>query len=149
MLRTRKGTAVPLSQAQVRFEPRHTWLTVVTRFARKQPLGVIGDEREPVHLAAEADVAGRRAEVEVDGAERLDAVGVGAPVVVVGAGADPLLPDPVEVDVGHGAGRLSREALAFGEQVARLVDHRLAVPGQVGRRLALAGRGEDVGRAAA
>ena len=42
MLRTRHGTAVSLPQTRVRFEPRRTLLTVVTRFARKQPLGVIG-----------------------------------------------------------------------------------------------------------
>lgn len=42
MLRTRHGIAVSLPQTQVHFEPRRTLLTVVTRFARKQPLGVIG-----------------------------------------------------------------------------------------------------------
>jgi peptide/nickel transport system permease protein len=42
MLRTRHGTAVSLPPAQGRGELRLTLLTVVARFARKQPLGVIG-----------------------------------------------------------------------------------------------------------
>ena len=42
-----------------------------------------------------------------------------------------------------------REALRLGEQHAVLPDHRLAVPGEVGGRLALARRGVDVRREAA
>jgi peptide/nickel transport system permease protein len=42
MLRTRNGTAVSLPPAQGHFEPRLTLLTVVARFTRKQPLGVLG-----------------------------------------------------------------------------------------------------------
>ena len=74
---------------------------------------------------------------------------VSAPVVVEGALAQPLLADPVEVDVDDGAARTVGEALRLRQQVAALVDHRLAVPGQVGRGLALAGRGIDVRRVAA
>ena len=73
----------------------------------------------------------------------------GAAVVVERALPQPLLADPVEVDVGDGPPRAVGEPLALGEQVAALVDHRLPVPRQVGRRLALAGGGEDVRRAAA
>ena len=48
-----------------------------------------------------------------------------------------------------GAPRLLGEAVALGEQVAALVDHGLAVPGQVGRRLPLAGGRVEVRRGAA
>ena len=79
-------------------------------------------------------------ERELDlGELRLPIAGV-APVVVEGALAHPLLADPVEVDVDDRAPRAVGEALGLGEQVAALVDHRLAVPGQVGGRLALARR---------
>ena len=71
------------------------------------------------------------------------------PVVVEGALPDPVLADPVEVDVDDRAPRAVGEALALPQQVAALVDHRLAVPRQVGGRLALAGGGEDVRRDAA
>ena len=90
-----------------------------------------------------------RLELELDGAELLDPVVVGPPVVVEGALPDPLLAQPVEVDVGHGHPRPVGEPVALGEQVAALVDHRLAVPRQVGRGLALARGREDVRRAAA
>ena len=43
---------------------------------------------------------------------------------------------PVEVDVGEQQLLVVGEALGLGDQVAVLVDHRLAVPGEVGRRLA-------------
>ena len=62
---------------------------------------------------------------------------------------EPLLPQPVEVDVGHRATRSLGEALGLLEEVAALVDERLAVPGQVGGGLALPGRREQVRRAAA
>ena len=39
-----------------------------------QPLGVVGHEREAVDLAAQPDVAGRRAQLEVDVPELGDAV---------------------------------------------------------------------------
>ena len=75
--------------------------------------------------------------------------GVRAPVVVERPHAPPLLEQQVEIDVGHRPPVAVREALGLGEQHAVLVDRRLAVPRQVGRRLALAGRGVDVGGQAA
>ena len=45
--------------------------------------------------------------------------------------------------------RLLREAVGLGQQQPVLVDHRLAVPGQVGGGLARAGRGVEVGGQAA
>ena len=56
---------------------------------------------------------------------------------------------PVEVDVGDQQLLVVGEALGLGDQVAVLVDHRLAVPGEVGRRLAAARGGVDVGGDAA
>ena len=94
-----------------------------------------------------------RPELERDGPERAcpgpDLDPVRPPVVVERALPQPLLPDPVQVDVDHAAPRALGEPLALGEQLAALVDHRLAVPGQVGRRLALAGGREGVRRRAA
>ena len=112
-----------------------------------EPRRVVGHEREAVDLAHQADVALRRAERELDLAELVGGV-VGAPVVVEAPLPQPLLPQPVEVDVDHGAARAVGEPLALAEQVAALVDHRLAVPAQVGRRLALSRRGIDVRRQA-
>ena len=70
-------------------------------------------------------------------------------VVVERPHPQPLRPQQVEVDVGHRALLLGREPLGLGQQPAVLVDHRLAVPGQIGGRLPLARRGVDVGRQAA
>ena len=118
---------------------------------QRQPLDVVGHEREPVDLAAQADVAGRAGRAsnstvaEVVGSRSRRR----APVVVEGALPQPLLADPVEVDVDDRAARPVGEPLGLAEQVAALVDHRLAVPGQVGAGLALAGRGVDVRREAA
>ena len=74
---------------------------------------------------------------------------LGAGVVVEGALPHALLPDPVEVDVGDRPARTVGEALGLGEQPAALVDHRLPVPGQVGRRLPLTAGGIGVRRGAA
>ena len=115
----------------------------------RQTLGVVGHEREAVDLAAQADVAARRLDGERDRPEGRGAVRQRPPVVVERPLAEPLLPDPVEVDVGDAAPRPVGEALGLGEQVAHLVDQRLAVPRQVGGRLALAGGGVEVRRQAA
>ncbi len=53
--------------------------------------------------------------------------------------------DPAEVDVGDEQLLVVGEALGLGQRVAVLVDHRLAVPGQVGGRLSQASRGVQVG----
>ena len=113
----------------------------------REPLGVIGHERVAVDLAPQPDVAAGRAELEVDGAELGDTDA--APVVVERALPQPLLADPVEVDVGDRPTRPVGEPFGLCQQVATLVDHRLPVPRQVRGRLPLAGRGEDVRRVAA
>ena len=74
---------------------------------------------------------------------------VRTPVVVEAADPEPLLAQPVEVDVGHRAPCSLGEAFGLLEEVAALVDERLAVPGQIGGGLALTGRREQVRRAAA
>ena len=135
-------------RVQPLLEPGH--LDVVGLVAvQRQPRGVVGDEREPVDLAAQPDVAGGRVELELDDAELPDALVVGAAVVVEGALAQPLLADPVEVDVGDAAPRPLGEPLGLRQQVAALVDQRLAVPRQVGGRLALPRGGVEVRRVAA
>ena len=72
-----------------------------------------------------------------------------APVVVERPHTAPLLQQQVEVDVGHRVAVAVLEALGLGQQHAVLVDRGLAVPRQVGRRLALPGGGVDVGGQAA
>ncbi|SOZ01697.1 conserved protein of unknown function [Cupriavidus taiwanensis] len=57
--------------------------------------------------------------------------------------------EPLDVDIGEQQVRGVGKALGLGQQLAVLADQRLAVPGQVGGRLALAGRGVQVGRQAA
>ena len=114
-----------------------------------EPVDVGGDERVALDGAPEAEVAVRRVERERDAAEGARAVGVGAAVVVERPHAAPLLQQQVDVDVGDRPLVAFREALGLGEQHAVLVDRRLAVPRQVGRRLALAGGGVHVGGEAA
>ena len=69
---------------------------------------------------------------------------MGAPVVVEGALPLTLLAQQVEVDVGDRPARPLGEAVGLDEQLAVLVDERLAVPRQVGGRLPLARRGVEV-----
>ena len=63
--------------------------------------------------------------------------------------AHPLLREAVEVDVGADELRLVAEALGLGQELAVLVDHGVAVPGQIGGRLAVARARIEVGREAA
>ena len=70
-------------------------------------------------------------------------------VVVEGAHSHALRTQQFGVDVGDAAPFPLGEALGFGQQDAVLVDHRLAVPSQVRRGLALACGREDVGGQAA
>ncbi len=114
-----------------------------------EPLGVVGHERVAVDVAAQADVAGRRVERHLDGAELRHPAVVRAAVVVEGALPLPLLADLQQVDVGHGAARPVGEPLGLREQLPQLVDHGLPVPRQVGAGLAEPGRGVHVGRQAA
>src|SRR5699024_11689930 len=74
----------------------------------------------------------------------LQALCVGAAVVVEGAHAAALGDEAVEVDVRDGGAGALREALRLPQQVAALVDEGLAVPGEVGGGFALAGRGVEV-----
>ena len=113
-----------------------------------QPRRVGRHEGEPLQLAPEPQIAARRVEPERDGPEPLGALGEGATVVVEGPHPQPLGTQQVEVDVGDRVPRAPREPLGVGEQVAVLPDHRLAVPGEVRGRLALAGRRVDVRRQA-
>ena len=55
----------------------------------------------------------------------------------------------IQIDIGDTAAVACPEPLGLGEQPAILEDHRLAIPGQIGARLALPGGGVDVGRQAA
>ena len=85
---------------------------------QREPLDVVGHEREPVDLAAQADVARGRVEGEVDVAGIGRCVSARA-VVVERALPHPLLPDPVEVDVGDRAARAVGEALGLGRAARR------------------------------
>ena len=132
----------PADGAHALHEPRHLdveGLVAVLREARR----VVGHEREPVERAAQSDVPRRRVELEVHGAElpcaedRLHR----AAIVVERPLPEPILTEAVEVDIRHRSPRAVREALRLGEERAALVDHRLAVPRQVVRRLAHAGSG--------
>ncbi len=114
-----------------------------------EPRLVGGYEGEALDLAAQPQVAVRRIESERDPPERTGPVGVGAPVVVEGAHPQAFGAQQVEVDVRDGRPRALGEPLGVGEQHPVLPDHRLAVPGEVGRRLALARGRVDVGREAA
>ena len=114
-----------------------------------QPCGIRRDEREPLDLAAQTDVAGGRVELELDAPERLRVDAVVRPVVVERAHPQPLGAQQLEIDVGDRAPRALGEALGAGQLDAVLPDHRLAVPRQVGGRLPLARSGIHVGRQAA
>ena len=67
--------------------------------------GVVGDVGVAVDLAQQPDVAGRGDELELDVAEVEGADAEPAPVVVVAPLPDPLLAQPVEVDVDDGRPR--------------------------------------------
>ena len=69
--------------------------------------------------------------------------------VAEGLRPEPLLLQPLEVEIGQDRRRVARETRGFGEQHAILVDHRLAVPGEVGAGLARPGRRVEIGRDAA
>ena len=88
---------------------------------------------------------------ELDPAERVGrAIAVVAAVVVEGAHPQCARRAAVRCRRRRPTAPLALgEALGFGEQHAVLVDHRLAVPGQVGGRLALARGGVHVGGQAA
>ena len=132
-LRSRHGRCAdsprprPCGTADVRLKDP-TARTGTARSSRRRPMSPVG-----------------RVDGELDAPEAVDPVGVVAPVVVEGAHAAALGAQQLGVHVGDRPALPLGEALGLGEQDAVLVDHRLAVPGQVGGRLALAGRGVDVG----
>ena len=109
---------------------------------------LVRDEGEPVDGPLETDVVMGRVEGEGVGAPFLvvgTSVGLGQGVVVEGPLPHPLLTQQVEVDVSQAVPGLGGEPVGLGQQGAVLVDHRLAVPGQVGARLPGAGGRVDVG----
>ena len=110
---------------------------------------IAGHERKPLHLAPQSDVASRRVELELDAPEGLQRSAVVAAVVVEGPHPQPLGAQQAQVDVGDRPPVARREPLGLRQQNAVLVDHGLAVPGQIGGRLALAGGGVDIGSQAA
>ena len=104
-----------------------------------------GHEREALDLALETEVGVRHTELERDLAQRSRRAEAQT-VVVVAAVALTRLADGTEVDVRDAGARALGEALSLGEQGALVVDHRLAVPREVGGRLALAAGRVDVRR---
>ena len=112
-------------------------------------LGPVGDVGEAAQRALEADVGEAGLVLEADAAEARLGMAGGAGIVVEGAVAHPLEPEPLDVDVGDGELGAPVEAAGLGEQFAELVDRALAVPGEIGRALARPGGGEDIGGEAA
>ena len=100
--------------------------------------GVGRHVREPLDLASQRHAwrAAVSPSVELDRRNRASArrwsCTQSPKLLVVHAVGD----EPVEVDVGEDQLLLVGEALRLGELLAVLVDQRLAVPGEVGRRLA-------------
>ena len=103
-----------------------------------------GHEREALDRPAQPDVLGRRREPEPDLPKAPQPGRVMTAVVVERAHPQPLRAQQVEIDIGHRPALALREALRLGEQHAVLPDHRLAVPREVGGRLAFARRGVHV-----
>ena len=115
----------------------------------RQPLRIGRDEREPLDHPAQTQIVIRRVQGELDRAVRGRDAGDHPAVVLEGALPGAFLAEQIEVDVGDGQLRVLREAGALAEQRAVLEDAGLAVPAQVGGRLALPGRRVQVGRQAA
>ena len=104
-------------------------------------------EREPADASAEREGRRRRRDGEGDTSEhRLVQPPVG---VARRSEREPLVAQRREIEIGDRRGTSRRETLGFGQHLAVLEDRGLAVPGDVGRALAFAGRGVQVGRDAA
>ena len=117
------------------FQPRY--LNVVALVAILFQTGHIrGYERKPLDNAPQPDVAGRWVDVKLHAAERLRGPGVMTAIVVERPHPQSLGSQQTEVDVGHRPPRPVGEPFALGEQPPVLPDHRLAVPRQIGARLA-------------
>ena len=108
-------------------------------------LGRVGDEGEAADVADQADVGGAGAVLEGDAAEACLRMAGECRGVVERAEAQPLLRDPFQVDVTQHYLRIVAEARRLGDQLAQLVNHPLAVPGEIGGALARSGGGVDVG----
>ena len=78
-------------------------------------------------------------------AESRDPLGLFGRAVAEAVQAHALLADAAQIDVGSRSPGRGCKALGLGQRVAHLVNRGLAVPGEVGRRFARAGRGIEVG----
>src|SRR5215813_1043562 len=79
---------------------------------------------------------------ELEGyAAKIKPVGRSARIVAKGVRPHPLLADAAEIDIGDRHLGIGRETLGLGEHVAQFENAGLAVPSEVGRRLAGAGGG--------
>ncbi len=105
--------------------------------------------REALDRPAQFESFIRRGELERDDAKPGALVSQVPRIVAEGVRAHPLLADAAEINIGDRHLGVGREALGFGEQNAQLEDAGLAVPGEVGRRLAGAGGGVGISRDAA
>ena len=116
-----------------------------------QARGVVGDEGEAVHRSLQAQVGARRVERELDllRGQALIPREVALRVVRERVLALALGAQALQVHVGDRDVCAFLEALADREAVPGLVNHGLAVPGQVCAGLAHAGRRVDVGCRAA
>ncbi len=108
-----------------------------------------GDERETLDPAAQLQPAGRRGPCEIDPAKRRRCREGEPGAIAEGVGAHALLTDAAEIDIGDRDLRAGAEPLGFGQVLADLEDAGLAVPGEIGRRLAGTGRGIGIGGDAA
>ena len=92
------------------------------------------------------NLAGRNVEFEFDAAVVAQLAGVCLDAVAETRPAHALLAQVIEVEVGRDEAALERKALRFDEALAVLVDQRVAVPGDIGRRFAGARRRVQIRR---
>src|SRR5437868_6427254 len=102
------------------------------------------DVREPLDLAPQRNGLRAQLQLEPDPAKLPQPVAVVVERIAEVTGGRAVRDDPLEVDVTEDQLLLDREALGLGEALAALVDQSLAIPGQVGGRLAGPGSGEYV-----
>ncbi len=128
---------------QTGLEPSN--LDVVDLLAALGPADrVRGDVGESLDLPAQRDRLAAEARGERDPPEPPQRAAVIVGRVGEAARARTVGDHPIEVDVGEDHLLLLGEPVGLGDEVAVLADQRLAVPGDVGRRLALAGGGVHV-----
>jgi hypothetical protein len=114
--------------------------------ARVEGAGVARHIRKALDPPAEVDVALRHGKLERNSSQSAQAVAVVPRHVVEAGHARPLLGEAVEIDVGHDQLLVAGEALGLRQEIAVLVDQRIAVPRQIRRRFAGAGGRIEVGR---